>query len=378
MRLLMNGIPLLSPHGGVGTYIYQLSKSLTQVSSELETLYFYGTSYEHEMIISRATSINKLTRASNKFRLINRALHLAKELSFKWKLPSSQIDVYHETNYVPMPFHGPTVVSVYDLSLHLWPQTHPKTRRDYFERNFYRRLPWATHFITISHAIKAQMIEHLGIDPKKITVTHLGVNPTIRAQPKEIAKKVMTYYGLTYGSYILYVGTLEPRKNITTLLKAYAQLPKQTQNRFPLVLAGGKGWLIEQLEKKITNLGIATTTILTGYVPSQNLPALYSGASSFVFPSLYEGFGLPPLEAMACGTPVITSNVSSLPEVVGDAGVMIDPYDVNRLKSEIERLIEDTAHRNTLSKLGLERSKQFTWEACARETLNVYSHVLRD
>ena len=376
MRVLMNGIPLLSSHCGVGTYIYQLSTALAGISTQLEMLYFYGSSFANKMKTGKVSSFRNVRKASNRVHVLYRALHFAKELSFKWRLPSQKIDVYHETNYIPMPFRGPTVVSVFDLSLHLWPQTHPKNRRDYFKRHFYRRLPWASHFIVISEATKAQMIEYLNISPDKITVTHLGVSPNITPIPAENAKRVMSHYGLTYGSYLLYVGTLEPRKNITALLQAYALMPKRTQSCFPLILAGGRGWLMDHIEDEINRLGIASTTRITGYVLSKHLPALYSGAKVFIYPSLYEGFGLPPLEAMACGTPVITSNVSSLPEVVGDAGILIDPHDINRLKSEIEHLIEDSSQRNLLRNLGLERSKQFTWEACARKTLDAYSYAL--
>jgi alpha-1,3-rhamnosyl/mannosyltransferase len=190
------------------------------------------------------------------------------------------------------------------------------------------------------------------------------------------AEAALSSYGLTYGSYILYLGTLEPRKNISALLEAYSFLPKKTQASFPLILAGGKGWLMDNLEDEIRRLDIASRTVLTGYVPRKDLPALYSGAAVFVYPSLYEGFGLPPLEAMACGTPVITSNVSSFPEVVGDAGIMVDPYDVKRLRDEIERVLEDSSLRASLGSRGLARAKQFTWENCARQTLDVYKRVL--
>lgn len=145
---------------------------------------------------------------------------------------------------------------------------------------------------------------------------------------------------------------------------------------FPLVLVGGKGWLMDKLEEEIKRLDIASTTILTGYVAREYLPALYSGAAVFVYPSFYEGFGLPLLEAMACGTPVITSNVSSLPEVVGDAGILVDPHDVKRIRDEIERLIEDSSYRTFLTDKGLKRALQFTWDDCARRTMDVYSRTL--
>ena len=374
MRLLMNGIPLLAPRQGIGTYIYYLSTHLQSVSNEVEIEYFYGRYFGKQLKETEEVSYRKLVKASRHNHVVYQALQRLKELLFRMRLPS-KIDVYHETNYIPMPFRGPTVVTVFDLSLHFWPQMHPESRRKYFEHYFYRRLPWASHFITISEATKAQMVQHLNISPEKITVTHLGVNPTIRNVSEETAKGILARYGLTYGSYILYVGTLEPRKNVTAILQAYALLSKAIQKRIPLVLAGGRGWLMDNLENEVKSLDIAGATVVTDFVSKDDLPALYSGAAVFVYPSLYEGFGLPPLEAMACGTPVITSNISSLPEVVGDAGILVDPHDVKGLKDEIEYVLEDSSHRSALSQRGLERSKFFTWEACARETLGVYSQV---
>ena len=374
MRVLMNGISLLAPRGGIGAYIYYLSQYLQSVSNEVEIAYFYGRYFSSQLKENGEASYRNLVKAAQHSRYLSQALHRLKELLFRMRCPSN-IDVYHETNYIPMPFHGSTVVTVFDLSLHLWPQTHPESRRKYFERCFYKRLPWASHFITISEATKAEMVQHLNISPEKITVTHLGVNPTIRNISQEAAQGILARYGLTYGSYILYVGTLEPRKNVPVLLQAYALLSQAIQKRIPLVLAGGKGWMMGDLEEDLKHLSIASTTLVTDFVSIDDLPALYSGAAVFVYPSLYEGFGLPPLEAMACGTPVITSNVSSLPEVVGDAGILVDPQDVKRLKDEIEHVLEDTSYHSALSQRGLERSKHFTWEKCARETMGVYSQV---
>lgn len=375
MRLLMNGIPLLTSRGGIATYIYFLSLALQRVHNEVEIEYFYGKYFSALLKESTEGSLNGLMKASRSSPSIATALHRLKELLFRVRLPSN-IDLYHETNYIPMPFNGPTVVTVFDLSLHLYPRMHPKSRRKYFERCFYKRLPWASHFITISEATKSEMVQHLNINPEKISVTHLGINSTFKNVSEEAAKGVLSRYGLVYGSYILYVGTLEPRKNVTTLMQAYALLPKATQKLFPLVLAGRKGWMMESLEEDLKKLDIVNEVVVTDFVTELHLPALYSGATVFVYPSLYEGFGLPPLEAMACGTPVITSNVSSLPEVVGDGGICIDPYDAKRLKVEIQYVLEDVSHRENLSQRGLSRCKRFTWDACARETMGAYSMAL--
>ncbi len=376
MRLVLNGIPLLSSHTGVGNYVYHLATSLQKVSSEIQATYFYGNNFANEIKERGTTSHGLIQSASKRSSLIYDAMQLIKSTAFKVRLPSKS-DLYHETNFIPMPFNGPTVVTVFDLSLHLFPNTHPAYRRRYFERTFYKRLPWAEHFITISQATKNQMVELLNISPEKISVTPLGINPKMKKQPRVDAQIFLSQYGLIFGAYILFVGTLEPRKNIETLLQAYAALPKRLRSQHPLVLAGRKGWRMDHLDSEIRRLGIESTTHLIGYVPLDHLPALYSGATVFVYPSLYEGFGLPPLEAMACGSPVITSNCSSLPEVVGDAGVQVEPRDTNKLREEIEWMLEDTSHRNLFCQRGLERAELFTWKACVEGTVSVYSEVLK-
>ncbi|MCG3113618.1 MAG: glycosyltransferase family 4 protein [Candidatus Manganitrophus sp. SB1] len=221
------------------------------------------------------------------------------------------------------------------------------------------------------------MVKYLSLSPEKITVTPLGVDDHFKPIVSHLLNETLSRYGLKPGSYVLYLGTLEPRKNITTLLRAYAVLSSRLRERYPLVLVGGMGWLMEGLDVEIEKLGIRSTTIKIGYVPREDLPSLYSGAVVFVYPSLYEGFGLPPLEAMASGTPVITSNVSSLPEVVGDAGVQLHPGDVNRLSEEIESFLDDDQRRSFFRQKGLERAKQFTWEKCAAMTLDVYDRMIR-
>jgi alpha-1,3-rhamnosyl/mannosyltransferase len=183
-------------------------------------------------------------------------------------------------------------------------------------------------------------------------------------------------FGLQAGQYILSVGTLEPRKNLTTAIKAYARLPETIRQDMPFVIAGMKGWRTDGLDKEVAALIEKGQIRRLGYVPDEALPALYSGARAFVYPSLYEGFGLPPLEAMACGTPVIVSNRSSLPEVVGDAGLKVEALDVDGLAGAMNQVIEDDVLRASLRQRGMERAKGFSWRRCAEETLAVYRKVV--
>lgn len=377
MRVIVNGIPLLSPRSGVGEYIYQTFSSMQALPGEWKTTFYYGFEWS-PLLKDQPTA--PYVQARRFVQLLKRAYPLSRavtDLLFglgQWK---RKFNLYHETNFIPMRFNGPTVATVFDLSFQLFPETHPKQRIEYMKRYFYPRLERVTHFVTISEAVKGEMIRYLNLPEDSITVTPLGVNKKFKPIFSDQLHPIINKYGLKADRYVLYVGTLEPRKNILNIVRAYARLPLALREVYPLVLAGGAGWLMEELSREIGQLGVGANVIKTGYIPEGDLPALYSGATLFIYPSIYEGFGLPPLEAMACGTAVITSNVSSLPEVVGDAGVLVHPQDVEKLADEMEDLLTNPSRREILCKRGLERSKQFTWEKCAAQTLKVYNQVVQ-
>ncbi|MFY9270941.1 MAG: glycosyltransferase family 1 protein [Candidatus Manganitrophaceae bacterium] len=377
MRVIINGIPLLSPRSGIGNYVYQTFNAMATLTREWEATFFYGLAWSTRL---KGQPIESYVRTQRFNRYLRKGYPLYRNaLAFlftsgQW---GRKFDLYHETNCIPMHFHGPTVLTVFDLSFHYFPETHPIERIRYMNRNFYSKLDRISHFITISEVIKREMITVLSIPQEKITVTPLGVEACFRPVPIDRLDPVMNKYRLKPGSYILYVGTLEPRKNIGNLLKAYSLLPLSVREAYPLVLAGQAGWLMEKLDQEVDRLNIQKMIIKTGYVPKEDLPDLYSGATLFVYPSLYEGFGLPPLEAMACGVPVMTSNVSSLPEVVGDAGIQVHPEDVEKMALEMQDLLTNAPRRRLLSTMGLGRSKHFTWEKCAAKTLEVYDRVVQ-
>jgi alpha-1,3-rhamnosyl/mannosyltransferase len=187
---------------------------------------------------------------------------------------------------------------------------------------------------------------------------------------------VLQEYKLQYGRYLLAVSTLEPRKNLSAVLAAFAQLPQKTRQQYPLVIVGMRGWGEGLVSAGLRQMIANGEVRLTGYVPQADLPILYAGARLFVYPSLYEGFGLPPLEAMACGVPVIVSDRASLPEVVGNAGIMVDPLDDRHLAQRMLELIEDDARHRSLSLAGRQRAQKFGWRHCAEQTMAVYAKVL--
>jgi glycosyltransferase involved in cell wall biosynthesis len=215
-------------------------------------------------------------------------------------------------------------------------------------------------------------MEYLNIPGERIVVTHLAARREFHTRPEEeVQAHVLERWGLD-EPYVLSVGTLEPRKNIRCLIRAFCSLPQEIRNNHLLVIAGGKGWLSSDVYQTVVEMGAESRIRFVGYVPEPDLPWLYCGATCFAYPSLYEGFGLPPLEAMASGIPVITSNTSSLPEVVGAAGLMVSPKNEEELQSAIIKVLSDAGLRREMSREGLRHSAKFSWENTARETLKVY------
>lgn len=282
------------------------------------------------------------------------------------------LDVFHSPMHV-LPVVCPTrsVVTIHDLTFMLYPETFPSLQRRYLEFCTRRAVEKADAVIAVSECTRQDIIRLLDGEPERVFTTVEAADDSFVPASSEKIEEIRHRYAMGDLS-VLYVGTLEPRKNIPTLLSAFDRVRKAIGSDCGLVLAGGKGWLYDEVFRRIEALGLEDSVRLIGYVPKEDLPALYSGATAFVYPSLYEGFGLPPLEAMACGTPVITSNASSLPEVVGDAGIMVDPHSVEELADAILKVLCDADIRQQMISRGLERAKGFSWQETARRTLKVY------
>jgi glycosyltransferase involved in cell wall biosynthesis len=228
-----------------------------------------------------------------------------------------------------------------------------------------------------SDFVRAEVISHYGAAPERVTTVPLGVTPDFRPLDASACRAVLAARHLDYRRYVLAVGTLEPRKNLAIAVAAFASLPPPVRRAFPLVVAGMSGGGKERLPPALRKMVEDGEARITGYVPQEDLPMLYSGARVFVYPSLYEGFGLPPLEAMACGVPAIVSRGSSLPEVVGDAAVQVDPRDASALASAMARILEDDAFHRRWAAAGIARAAGFTWRQCAERTLAVYERASR-
>jgi len=286
--------------------------------------------------------------------------------------------VFHGPNYFLPACADVGVATVHDLSIFKYPETHPLERIKQFEREFAQSMARAAHLITDSEAIRLEVIDYLGWAPEKITAVQLGVSTAFKPAATfdaGLLTACLRRYGLTLGGYTLCVSTLEPRKKISNLLKAYLSLPAVLRVLYPLVLVGERGWLSDALHQDIERFALQGWLKYLGFVPEADLPALYAGARSFAFPSVYEGFGLPVLEAMAAGVPVVASNCSSLPELTQGAALLGDPDDMEVLAANLERSLLDEPWRKVVATSGLHIANVMTWERCVKKTIAVYKRI---
>lgn len=342
--------------GGIGRYTWELAKGLSN-RSDLSVQY-YG---HHRMIEDPALLLRgeSLPRRPNKLRRW-------------WDRRLLKASLVHGPNYFLPAFAERGIITVHDLSVFHYPETHPVKRIKAFEREFLKSLSRATHVITDTEKVRAEVIDMFSLPAERITAIPLGVEPAFGPLSVERIAGRMAQLGLTPGRYGLCVSTIEPRKKIAELLTAWRLLPSAIRNAYPLVLCGGAGWRNTDLLAMIEH-GIGEGWLRhLGYVEEGLLPILYAGAALFIYPSIYEGFGLPPVEAMACGVPVIVSDRSCLREVCGDAPRYINPDDIGAFTLTIADILEDRGWQDAAIRRGLARARQFTWRHCVDSTAELY------
>jgi glycosyltransferase involved in cell wall biosynthesis len=354
------------PRAGIGTYIFHLVKNLSKV----DTLNSY--------VLYCRTPCLDLVDQDGRFRI-----KTFKGPLFFWHIRvlfdilCGKIDLYFTSSFILSSVlrKGSCILFIPDATGYMFPEYH--TLKVGILTKLYRiAVRKAKRVLTISQASRRDIIDHFHISSDKIIVTYLAASPDFKEiHDKSFLDSVRVRHGLP-DKYILFVGSIEPRKNLVGLINAFDKIRAKIDHK--LVIVGGSGWRNSDVYETIENTHLGKSILFTGYVTHDDLVAIYNLAEAFVFPSFYEGFGIPPLEAMACGVPVITSSAASLPEVVSDAAIQVDPYDTGALADAIYRIIHDRALRDELIRKGFSRVKQFSWHLTAEETLRALSQASRE
>ncbi len=356
MRIGFDISKVLPPRDGIGTYSVELLNGMARLPGD------------HQL------SLHSLLQPVDEVALRAALPELPDNVSLAARpLAEDRLDIFHSPTLAwPVGFRGPVVMTCHDLTFLTHPECHTLENRLHCLEGMLRAVLDGAHVVAVSAATAKAATAHFGIDGDRLQVVHSAAGVDMRPQEAAAARQRLQQLGLE-GGYVLAVGTLEPRKNLLRLLEAHCALPAELRRRFPLAIAAGGGWRNKQLERRLEG---ADFVHRLGHVKRQQLADLYSCASAFVFPSLAEGFGLPILEAMACGAPVITANTTSMPEVAGDAALLVDPLDTASITSALERLLGDAALAADLRQRGLQRAALFSWPATAAATLDFYRHAV--
>jgi glycosyltransferase involved in cell wall biosynthesis len=363
MRVGIDARLVYYSQAGIGQYILHLVNGLAQVDGD----------NQYVLLQSRKDDTQILDQPNfRRVSLWTPSHHRLERYSLNVELVRLGLDILHSPDFIPP--HRPackSVITVHDLAFLLYPHFLTRESARYYG-HIDQAVRWTDHIIAVSESTKRDTIQHLGVPEDKITVVHEAANPIFRPLDKSTARQeVLDRHGVD-GPFVLFVSTIEPRKNVPTLLRAVWQLMRCYKEDVRLVLAGGRGWLFEEVFSVVEELDLDGRVHFVGRVPSEDLLHLYNAAEMLAHPAFYEGFGLPPLEAMACGLPAIVSNVASLPEVVGDAGFLVDPNDIDELTVAMWRVLNDSTLRDEMREKGLRQAARFSWERAARETMAIY------
>lgn len=398
MKLLFNAVSLYPPKTGIGYYSENLIRELRLLNDQLELVgWLKDRLYSCEEMLSLTAGgdmevisgartkkmAGKIAKNFSNFPFLSGAM--ARLNYIRTYAPSKKIlekcskegFLYHETNFVVAPYNGDKVVTVHDLSHERFPEHQKLETLAILKQRLKKSLQQVRHIVADSQFTKQEIIELYDINPEKISVVLLGVSSAFVPLKEEDVEATLRKIGLHFKHYILSVCTLQPRKNLLRLVTAYSHLPSSVRRSMPLVLTGIPGWKNAELFDVIEPMVNKKEVYILGYIPQEILVQLYAGAAIFAYPSLYEGFGLPVLEAMASGTPVLTSNNSSIPEVAAGSAIEVDPYATDDILQGIDRLVTDAGLRSSLIESGMERAKFLTWRRTAIETLAVYNRALQ-
>jgi glycosyltransferase involved in cell wall biosynthesis len=378
MHIVIDAVPLNEkPWAGISNYIFNLLKSLAEFDEKNEYTVYCLRYRLKELGIE-----NDNLKCKEIPDLFEDSPYWRSWLSWYYTGISVQLlmdrPAVFLSTYLALPWYCPCpkIIVVHDLIPLIFRQSYSARYRFFFKILLSDAVKRADRIVSVSNSTKSDLTKHLKADPDKISVVYEGYDDHAfkPANDPDQIKNMKRKYKIT-GNYIFNIGTLEPRKNITTLIEAYANLIKDGNVNHKLVITGEKGVLYDDIFKKVDKLGLGREVVFTGRAPQEDLPLLLNGADVFVYPSLYEGFGLPPLEAMACGTPVITSNVSSLPEVVGDAGILVDPFNVDEIAKALYQVVSNNELQQKMRQKGLERAKMFLWKNVTNVMVKLFEDV---
>lgn len=391
MRVVFNRSAALGVRTGVGHYTAELFRCLCAQADDMQIdgypsrgLWWARNLWAQcfpDLRRGRQESVGLSTEASppswrrrilGKVRNWGRALHQRHSRAF---FRSQLYDLYHEPNCIPLPSNLPTVTTLHDLSALLHPEWHPAERVQWYETNFRNALTQSQHFITGSESVRDEVIRVLGIAPERVTGIHYGVRPAYRPLPPAVVAAARWRLELP-ENYLLHVGTIEPRKNVLRLMQAYCTLPGDVREHCPLVLIGCWGWnagpSADFYHREARHRGVRHY----GYLAERDLPLAYNGARALLFPSFYEGLGLPPLEMLACGGAVIASTAAAVREAVGACAFLVHPEDQDGWRNAMLRVTTDAAWRQQLRSGAVDRAHRFTWDNNAAQTLAVYRRLV--
>lgn len=378
--------PLLAEKTGIGHYTNQIGIRLARHEQVQNLrLFAHGAFYSHELL-SFSESIQKRGNLTSDKSLLTifRPLLARNQVAVwvyqrtmpkfdAWRLDKLSSDhIFHSPNFVLPDYLGRKVVTFHDLSILRMPEAHPSQRVSLVSDAMARAVDAGAHIITDTERVRSEVMEHYGLSPERVTAIHLAASDVFKPRKKEDTKPILSAYGLEHGGYFLSVATIEPRKNISNILRAHEIYCEGTDKPKPMVLIGGAGWNSESEHAEIKRLSSKGNVIYLGYVNDSLLPMFYSGALALVFISGYEGFGLPVLEAMQSGVPVITANNTAMEEVVGDTALLCDCDDIEGLAELLTSVSVDEATRGKLIGQGLMRASFFSWESCVNQTIQVY------
>lgn len=389
-KILINVSAIRAPLTGIGYYTLNIAKALIDKNVDVVAVK-NGTLLDREALqalIDAFSEPESKQGEQRKFKVLTISLlqklpgiYKIKKMLVEYKAKrmlnmfSEQQYVYFEPSFIPLRYPGRTITTVHDLSFISYPEFHPKSRVEFLKREMDQTIAASDHIVVDSDFILKEMHSRFPDSTKKSSTLYLGVDSAFRRYSKEDVDSTLQQFNLPYKNFILSVATLEPRKNLTRLVEAYSRLPATVRENTPLVFAGGQGWKMQELLLSAQELVEANQIVFTGYLSDIELKHLYSAARLFAYPSLYEGFGLPIIEAMASGTSVLTSNIGATAEVAGENAILVDPHSVDDIYLGLDKALSDNTLSEALASSAVDYVKKYNWDKTVDLLIDIVSKL---